>query len=293
VDDHGVGLAPRLEGLLACPRCHGPLARTADMFRCRHAPCGFQASLVDGIVNVAGAGVSSFFDSKVPVMLHGADDPGSHAVFYAEQARAVEEALPEAGVIVDVGCGPRLMYTPPPTATVIGVDLSYESLRYNKDVHLRIFGTATALPLLRASVDTVVCFYLLHHLVARSRAETSGVLVGALREFGRVLRPGGRLLVFEVSPWAPVWALQRVGWDTAKRLLGPKLDMFFWARSHLLRIAGEALAGAEVTHHTFRAARWTMFPPVFALPRLRIPRALYPFDICMYCWRIPREGVVT
>ncbi len=150
-----------LERLLVCPHCHGKLTATGDRLRCGDVGCGFVASVTEGIVNLVEHAPPSFFDSKVPVMLNGADDPGSYAVFYDGQARAVARELEGADVILDVGCGPRLMYRRPAGALAIGVDLSIAGLRRNTDVDVRVWGSARRLPLANGSVDAVVCFYVL------------------------------------------------------------------------------------------------------------------------------------
>ncbi len=91
----------------------------------------------------------------------------------------------------------------------------------------------------------------------------------------------------DVAPWRPVTGAQRVGWDIAKRILGTKLDMFFWP-PEVLVAAGHAHlpAGTVLRSRTFQVPAGTTFAPVFAVPWIRIPRLLYPFAVCMYQWRL-------
>jgi SAM-dependent methyltransferase len=92
------------------------------------------------------------------------------------------------GVLGDLGCGPGHVaaYLAGRGATVVGVDLSPGMLR-----HAAVpvaAGDLLALPLADGSLTAAVAFYSLIHL-------PPGTEVAALREIGRVLVPGGTLLV--------------------------------------------------------------------------------------------------
>ncbi len=103
------------------------------------------------------------------------------------------------GRVLDVGCGPGhvplLLVALDPTVEVVGVDLSREMLRIAEEhravsphggrVSFRL-GDAKALPFPDASFDAVMSNTILHHVPDP---------VPFLRECGRVLRPGGALLV--------------------------------------------------------------------------------------------------
>ncbi len=78
----------------------------------------------------------SFFDDKHEVMEHGSAEPGVRRCCYAEQATVIESAIPSGAVVVDVGCGPALPYRRAQPWVLIGVDLSYESLRANTEVDI-------------------------------------------------------------------------------------------------------------------------------------------------------------
>jgi SAM-dependent methyltransferase len=286
MDDRIVETTRQLESILACPRCHAGLTRRGDTLACSSRACDFGGVVSDGIVSLLEGGEAVFFDEHFHVMMHGSDEPGTHSAFYAQQIKALRDRLTGANIILDVGCGPRRPWEAPRGSLIIGVDPSYESLRHNKDVDLRVHGSATALPLASGSVDGVVCFYSLHHVVGASVRDNEALVRAAFREFRRVLRPSGQILVFEVAPWWPVWALQRAGWTVARRLAGPMLAMFFWSSRRIQQIAEECLPpGTELARRVFRVSPWTTFPPAFAVQRFRLPRLLYPFEICLYHWR--------
>ncbi len=283
MDTHGI------EKVLACPYCHGALAQQGDTLRCSGPVCGFRAVLSDGIVNVSDFDDrSSFFDARFPIMMHSSEQRGSNRAFYAQQVEALRDRLSGAKVILDVGCGPRLIYKRPSgNHLLIGIDASYESLTHNKDVDIRVYGSAVRLPLPSRSIDAVVCFYSLHHFVGRDVGENEAFVRAAMGEFARVLTPKGSLLVFEVAPLWPVWAIQRLIWNFVKRDVVRSFDMFFWTRQALVTMASEHFpAGAALEYVPFKIPALTTFPPAFALRRVRLPRLLYPFHICMYHWRM-------
>lgn len=101
--------------------------------------------------------------------------------------------LPADPRVLDVGCGDgrRTAAHLVEDATVLGLDFSRTQLRLaSRGVPAArlVQGDMTALPLADASVDAVVAYYSVFHV---PRAEHPAVY----REFARVLRPGGRLLL--------------------------------------------------------------------------------------------------
>jgi SAM-dependent methyltransferase len=282
-------VAPAVEAVLACPRCHATFRRLGDDLHCTNGGCGFRGEVREGIVCALESDTGpSFFDAHFPVMTHGSDQPGPRAAFYEQQVATLGRALADTRVVLDIGCGPRLPYKRPAGVLVLGLDRSYESLRQNSDVDVRLFASAARLPVASRSVDAIVCLYSVHHLVGDTVAENERLVRSALAEFSRVLAPKGRLLVFEVGPLWPIDRIQRLLWNTVRRGLGKSYDMFFWNRTRLERLAREQFpAGTTAEYHAFRVPPLTAFPPAFALQRLKLPRALYPFHICMYTWRLP------
>jgi SAM-dependent methyltransferase len=99
---------------------------------------------------------------------------------------------------VDVGCGPygllgrmgdRLAAL---QVGSIGIDTDWKALASNPNVRHRICGSCYSLPLESRSVDLVMCRWVFEHL------ETPEV---AMREFSRVLRPGGFLYIKTPNLW--------------------------------------------------------------------------------------------
>ncbi len=112
----------------------------------------------------------------------------------------MEQAQPgQYARILDVGCGAGMsfpimdeLFAP---REILGIDIDPELVaearlrteEYRCSVEVRC-ESVTELALPDASIDLVLCHQLLHHLCDQQ---------GALAEFRRVLRPGGRLLVTE------------------------------------------------------------------------------------------------
>ena len=129
----------------------------------------------------------------------------------------VHEALGAAAGerILDVGCGPgfyvaELCERVGPTGHVAGVDLSTAMLAL-AEKRLAAVGNAelaqapaTALPFADGSFDAVVCVQVLEYVAD---------LAGALAEFHRILRPGGRVVIWDVD------------WETASMRSGDPARM--------------------------------------------------------------------
>lgn len=115
------------------------------------------------------------------------DADGSDAALVGELAAS----LPPKATVLDVGCGDgaRTLSNLPPGS--VGLDLSREGLRLarqNVPEARLLQGDMTALPVADASVDAITAYHAVFH-VHREDHPT------VYREFARVLRPGGTLLM--------------------------------------------------------------------------------------------------
>lgn len=93
--------------------------------------------------------------------------------------------------VLDAGCGTGGMIAPlGKLGSVVGVDFCAEAtaLSNQRQPGAITRGSITSLPFATASFDLVTCFDVIYHLaVSDDKA--------ALREIGRVLKPGGKLLI--------------------------------------------------------------------------------------------------
>ena len=113
------------------------------------------------------------------------------------------DIAPEAALL-EVGCGEgnNLAHLGPRPGKTIGLDLSrgkvvWAGLRVRGSAF--VCGDAISLPIASASMETVLCRDVLHHVADRRRV---------LEELIRVLRPGGQIVVIEPNGRNPIVRLQ-------------------------------------------------------------------------------------
>jgi ubiquinone/menaquinone biosynthesis C-methylase UbiE len=271
-----------MQAYLACPACKAAIHVIELRYRC--LSCAATGEIRDGVFLAAPLAAGHYFDDMHRLMQEGNQSPEIRAMCYEQQSRVLSRMIRAGDVVVDIGCGPVIHFEKPDGCVLIGIDPSFESIRVNDKLDIRVFGSAASMPLRDRSVDRISLFYSLHHMIGQTVVETRNNVVAALRECARVMRPGGTLVVFDMSPWWLVWHAQRLVWDRARRSLADKLEMFFWRDGALRGLAERAFAAKSVQAESFRISPFLVFPPVFSVPRLKLPRFLYPFDIKMYKW---------
>jgi ubiquinone/menaquinone biosynthesis C-methylase UbiE len=123
---------------------------------------------------------------------------------YTGHAMVLQQELsPLPSTILDVGCGTGALAGYFPSESYLGIDCSqtYVSAAQKKhSQHRFAVADATLLPLSDCSFDGVVICGVLHHL---NNETTQKVLA----EVARVLRPGGRFVVWEDIPARRSWNL--------------------------------------------------------------------------------------
>jgi arsenite methyltransferase len=179
--------------------------------------------------------------------------------------------------ILDVGCGPgfyarELLDEVGPGGSIVAVDASPDMLalaRHRCAGHDNVTfgeGDAAALPVDDAAFDAALCVQVMEYV-----PDT----VGALREMHRALRPGGRVLVWDID-WATVWwhsddpdRMRRVlqAWD--EHLVHPSLPRRLGAQ---LRTAG--FTDIAVAGHSFAAVSYD--DESFAVAMLRMVADFVP-----------------
>jgi len=149
-------------------------------------------------------------ESRFGVWFLGTDTWAEHVLEEAvnDLERLIKRREPSYPVIVDVGCGWgqsfKLLNDRFAPRRLIGIDINphllsaaaAEAARQGIAVEFKQ-GTSSRLPLPDHSVDLVFCHQTFHHLIDQD---------GAIREFRRVLKPGGLLLFAEstrkyISSW--------------------------------------------------------------------------------------------
>jgi len=170
-----------------------------------------------------------------------------------------QEALARAGLqpgarVLDVACGTGLMSEAATRltrgqVTLAGVDPSPGmSARARAKLPLEFHeGVAESLPVPDAGFDFVMMGYALRHVADWNRA---------FREFARVLRPGGRVLVLEITRPAS-WTgkilfdgyfggvLPALGWLITGRLSAWRLYRYYWRTMAAARPPGAVVAALD------------------------------------------------
>jgi SAM-dependent methyltransferase len=109
---------------------------------------------------------------------------------------------PPRGTILDAGCGIGLLGSLYPDLGLIGLDASLTLLKEaRRGYRLRVEASAEALPFRSGSFDVVVALNMLHHVINPERA---------VREFARLLRPGGSLVAVDPRKVLPIELAKRV-----------------------------------------------------------------------------------
>jgi len=144
------------------------------------------------VIRERTAATRQFFDNIAPDW----DRMTAEVLGDLDLGREIKERLPECDCAADIGCGPgdMLAVLAKTSKVVIGVDNSPKMLelaeeRFSDDANMSLrIGEMTHLPLRDWEADCTVISLVLHHL-ARP--------MDAIREAGRVLKVGGRLIIAE------------------------------------------------------------------------------------------------
>lgn len=277
--------------LLGCPKCRAtPLAFRDGAVAC--PKCDWTGGVVGKVVDAMGDNDADF-DSLYETMQENNSTNVITEIMYVRQSAVVESLTKPGMVVLDIGCGPNVPYKKQPGSFLIGLDPSVPSVVRNVDLDLGLGASATELPLRDRSVDLIVCFYSIHHMVGDYVPETVANVNAAFSEFARVLKPGGTLLIFEVCPWLPFALLQRVLWRSARRFIGKAINYYFWRRDGLKSVAARHLGNGAAVVEVYRCSPWAVFPPIFTLQWLRVPRFVYPFNVTSIRWQKPAEVALT
>lgn len=266
--------------LLQCPSCHGPVSPSLS---CPN--CITKTIFSNGVFLSKSTEGHSYFDERYQTMISGNHEAGTWDLFYKNQIKDFVESIAPGDVILDVGCGPELSYRPPENCTLIGLDPSLSSIVFNSRLSFKIFGSADKVPMANESVDKIICLYSIHHMTSHAIRMNKEILTNAIKEFSRILKVNGELIIFDVSPRFPFNLLQNRFWNYAKKHLRDALDMYFWKDSDLEEVVLRNLTNVTYNKLTYKNSGLITFPPIFSVPKFKLPRFLYPFDINLYKWK--------
>ena len=214
-----------LPDFVACPGCHAALDEHSDEVVC--TGCGGVYRREQGVpllfANAPGedvARVQSLYDH----VAHEYDAVfAGHVVRHYVDKRLglVRRLLRPGGRALDVGCGTGVLGAQIAAFgyQVFGVDLSPGMV--TKAVERGLAGAfaafSTALPFADDTFDLALTVATLHHL------ETPLRVALTIAEMGRVVRPGGHVLLWDHNPLNPYWPIlmKRVPQDSGDERLVP------------------------------------------------------------------------
>jgi len=188
---------------------------------------------------------------------------GAESEYYCEfKVRILREMITDpVGRLLDYGCGDGavapyfLRYFP--DGIYDGVDVSSESIRQASANQLPGCGFSVTdgqrLSFPSASFDVVFVANVFHHIPRNEQA-------AIMRELLRVLRPGGRIFVFEHNPFNPVtrYLVSICPFDRDARLLRP---------AYLRRLMHESGASDLQIHHMLFFPRHKFFSRLIPLEK--------------------------
>jgi dolichol-phosphate mannosyltransferase len=159
------------------------------------------------------------FDSPIPVQRYWQRARHRIILEYVQAAGS-----PDGWRTVDIGCGSSRIIQALPRA--VGLDVSLSKLRFLRPQHSRLLqASAFALPLAAASCDIVICSEVIEHVPDDP---------GVLSEMGRVLTPGGTLILGTPDYGRRLWPI--IEWVYARVLPGA------YAKEHITRFTRATLA---------------------------------------------------
>ena len=195
----------------ACPLCRVALGDTGDELRCER--CGTAYSSSSGVPELFLSREADQVTGRVQALYdHVAHDydqvfrPHVAEHYLRKRTGVVRELLPNGGTVLDVGCGTGALAGRIQRAgyDVVGVDASAGMLRQALDQHGvgAVYASySTALPFEDEAFDLALSVATMHHL------ETPERVTATIAEMGRVVRPGGYVLIWDHNPLNPYWPI--------------------------------------------------------------------------------------
>jgi SAM-dependent methyltransferase len=167
-----------------------------------------------------------------------------------KRTNLVKQLLPLGGLVLDAGCGTGQLAAAIAAQgfDVFGVDLSASMVARARQRGLAgtYAGITTALPFADGSFDLALTVATLHHL------ETPERVAATVSEMGRVVKPGGCVVLWDHNPSNPYWPIlmKRVPQDSGDERLVPLGELL-----HDVRESGLAI------HKVFRSGFTPDFLP--------------------------------
>jgi len=183
--------------------------------------------------------------------------------------------------VLDVGNGGVRGIYPPQTSFYVGTDFSLEMLKKGENrTYCKVCGDAINLPFKQAGFNTILYFYLLHHLARGSTEATMEAVKKALREGFLCLKRGGNVIIAETCVPPFLEKVERAFFFILKifLFLTRQSDIFLFSAETLIRVLTqcgyEQIATWEISGEKENPWAWVHFSIFFT--HLKIPRWTNP-----------------
>lgn len=183
--------------------------------------------------------------------------------------------------VLDVGNGGVRGFYPPQTSFYVGIDFSLEMLRRGRDrTYHKVCGEAITLPFKEGGFNTILYFYLLHHLAQKSVGATMEAVKKALREGFLCLKTGGNVIIAETCIPSFLEKVERALFFILRVFLffTKQSEVFLFSAETLTRILTQCGYKEIRTWEIPREEKspWTWVPISIVFPNLKIPRWMNP-----------------
>jgi len=188
---------------------------------------------------------------------------------------------------LDIGNGGVRRFYSPQTSFYVGVDFNWEMLKRGKNSNYhKVCAEAMDLPFKEGGFDTILYFYLLHHLAQGSIGATIEAVKKALREGSICLKKGGNVLIAETCVSSFLERVERASFFILRFFLffAKQSEVFFFSADTLTRILTEC-GYREVRSWKVPGggeSPWKWVSISISLPHLKIPRWLNPSKIMIF-----------
>ena len=183
--------------------------------------------------------------------------------------------------VLDVGNGGVRQFCPPQTSFYVGVDFSLEMLRRGENrTYNKVCGEAMNLPFKEGGFNSILYFYLLHHLAKGSIGATIEEVKKALKEGSTCLKAGGNVIITETCISSFLEKVERTFFSILRVFLffTKQPEVFFFSAETLTRILAECGYGEiktwKVSVEEENPRKWV--PISIGFPNLKIPRWMNP-----------------
>jgi len=183
--------------------------------------------------------------------------------------------------VLDVGNGGVRRFYPPQTFFYVGTDFSLEMLKKGEDrTYYRVCGDAINLPFKQGGFNTILYFYLLHHLAQASTEATTEAVKKALREGFLCLKTGGNVIIAETCIPSLLEKMERAFFSILKIFLffTGQPEIFLFSTETLTRILTQCgykqIKTWEIS--TEEESPWAWVPISIVFSHLKIPRWTNP-----------------